>query len=146
MNIDELQAGQELDELVAEALGEPKPPDSELPDFESAFCLWLDGRPFMSKGGNWMCATLYEHNDEPEWIPLLFSSNIGAAWRGLEQFPAYAVSHSHDGYQCRIYTDKMISRGEKMALVDAETAPLAIARAIVKTKHENVLDRRTTKK
>lgn len=127
MNADEWQAGREMDAWIAVNV-------MELPKVElGGACPKCHGETRLGIDRAWCYAC-------GEWIysPYLeYSSDIAAAFQALERFPAYAISHSHDAYQCRIYTDKLISRGERMALSDADTAPLAICRAMRKAVVEN---------
>lgn len=90
----------DTNELIAEkVMGEPKP--TELPEWDIAFNGWISGRPEMSKGENWMCATLYSHNDVPEWIPLNFMGHIECAWRVVEKmweiFPGLVITRWFSG-------------------------------------------------
>ncbi|GAI39104.1 unnamed protein product, partial [marine sediment metagenome] len=84
-----MEAGRELDELVATQIkGEPKP------DYvvENVLDLQLTGDPAKSLGGNWLFLCEYDKGDIPTWYSLPFSTDISAAWpvavkMGLALFP-----------------------------------------------------------
>ncbi|GAH74230.1 unnamed protein product, partial [marine sediment metagenome] len=72
-----MEVGEELDKLVAEAMGEP------MPEFipENALDLQLAGSLIKSPKGNWLCLCNYDEGDIPTWRPLPYSSDISAAWQ-----------------------------------------------------------------
>ena len=82
-----MEAGKELDTLVAEKIM-----NHPMPDFipEDALDLYLSGRAIHYD--SWTCVCHYDEGDVPKWVPDPYSSNISAAWpiaveMGLGLFP-----------------------------------------------------------
>ena len=92
-----MEAGEELDELVATQIkGEPKP------DYvvENALDLQLAGNPAKSLGGNWLFLCEYDKGDIPTWYSLPFSTDISVAWQVVDKMfeLGYAMSLFEEGY------------------------------------------------
>ncbi len=77
-----MEAGRELDALVAEkVMGEPRPtgnvPDGVLAGVTTS----------SSGGGNWVGTTTgFTSGDEPVWLPKPYSTDIAAAWEVVGKF------------------------------------------------------------
>src|SRR5262245_40649185 len=106
-DIDNLQAGRELDALIAERIF-------------GDFPVHLGDAPYVQ--------TPSPHNDM-HYAPVeSYSTDIAAAWLVVEKFNDYSTQlDSHgNGYTFHIYKDATSYNG------DAKTAPLAICRAALK--------------
>lgn len=137
-DIMQLQAGREMDALVAElVMGESKPS--------------LDGITIddvfrhntYSPGGAWYITAQFENGDIPYWDPVRYSTDIADAWKIIEKLRAegkgiqvmtvsdWDVDDSPIIWQCFISaTSRIFSRPQMGdAWANANTAPLAICRA-----------------
>jgi hypothetical protein len=89
MNIDEMEAGPQMDALIAErVMGEARP--SEIP--ADALDRELAGNPVKSEGGSWVCRCEFQKGDEGEWEPLPFSTDIKAAWEVIKKIGEWDFS------------------------------------------------------
>lgn len=71
-----MEAGRELDALVAEKIM-----NHPMPDFipEHALDLYLAGTPLHYD--SWSCVCCYDEGDTPKWVPDPYSRDQGAAWQ-----------------------------------------------------------------
>lgn len=121
MNIDEMQAGREMDALVAEKVMGWTTRFAKLCDYEP-LRVWSNG------------AVTYYDDDLPR-----FSTYIAAAWMVVEKFKADGAMFSLDfgngknGFSCYIRMNEKDKSGHSNeAFATADTAPLAICRAALK--------------
>lgn len=120
MSIDEMQAGREMDALVAELLGwtEVKKEESYIVGGHGTGI--MPGETTINGNGNLLRS----------YIPL-YSTDIAAAWivaeKMAEEWPDFGVSHDNDGWTTLWGFD-----GHGWDTATAETAPLAICRATLK--------------
>lgn len=145
MDIDKLEAGKELDALVAEIM-EPKPLQTktyrqlEQEDAGNYTC-W----EIFSPGGWWKIGIDWcevekneEQNKVPDWIPAKEpSTDIAAAWEVVEELrnkAEYMNLEYYSGKYCFAihYTPHSDDRHQGIA----ETAPLAICKAALKAVME----------
>jgi len=138
-----MEAGEELDKLVAEAMGEPMP--EYIP--ENALDLQLAGSPIKSPKGNWLCLCNYDEGDIPTWRPLPYSSDISAAWQVVNKMfeLGYAMSLLHlssEFYPEYWYCDfrpKDSNKPPEYEWVDHQmTAPGAICKAALLTRLDEI--------
>lgn len=111
MNIDELQAGRELDALIATRIFNQSPPDG-----------------FAQSGHEWR--RVHQVSIDTYFVveswPERYSTDIAAAWKVVEQIEKTI-------YLYRIKSGRWKFRiGSYLATVEADTAPLAICRAALK--------------
>jgi hypothetical protein len=115
--IDKMEAGREMDALVAEkVLG----------------CKVENPNGFYKCGCGETCRYPHAIDDREGQLYgglLYFSTDISAAWKLCENFPGYGVACSRGTCICRIYlTDDRSSA----SVGEADTVPLAICRAALK--------------
>ena len=137
-----MEAGEELDRLVAEVMGEP------MPEFtpEDALDLQLAGSPVKSPKGNWVCLCNHEEGDIPVWHPLPFSTDISAAWLVVEKLTeewtkrskpiSIEVIYDCGAYEAKIETwnENKKDWNEPISSGSREAAPEAICKAVLLTK------------
>lgn len=122
IDVDKLEAGPEIDALVAEKVMGWKPDDDDGHAWEDADGDWKAHR----KDGPWM------DTGEVIWSP---STDIAAAWEVVEKFSKFRIdNHGHYDdpklrYMCEVYDE---ARDLHSGRVFGETAPLAICRAALR--------------
>lgn len=132
-----MEAGEELDRLVAEVMGEP------MPEFtpENALELQLAGSPVKSPKGNWLCLCRYDEGDIPTWRPLPYSTDISAAWSVVEKMRELDYSFSltnYDNYKL-VYQVKFYNYlNPALSYCGVGTAPEAICKAALLTKLDEI--------
>ena len=117
--IDKLEAGPEINALVAEAMGKLRHKGSWY-EVESPRSEWISG--------------FHGKKDAMEWLgrQYLFSENISAVWEVVEKLRGsylVVIRQCAQSYWC----DLEINEAEEWQ-VEAPTAPLAICRAVLKAK------------
>jgi|SRR3990167_1528273 len=117
--IDNMPAGREMDALVVEKIFDKKVCHCDAGSIMCAFgpghCLTCDG-----------------------WIPKLHSTSISAAWEVVEKFECLylfrCVSGPFEGkYECKLVFEEGPDNDKRRFYAVAETAPLAICRAGLRT-------------
>ena len=121
MNIDELEAGRELDALVAErVMDEPMP---RLLEHAPGHIMDV----VYSTGKNWYCLLDFNDGDVCNWIPCPFSEHNTLMYRVLETFDTFTIRKESDG---QIYV--FVVRGNVWAEDTSATIALAVCRAALK--------------
>ena len=112
-----LEAGREMDALIAEKVMGEKQPNYVHANLHMEY-------PETSTCGNWQCFNIFEHGDICEWHPKQFSTDISAAWEVVEMMGDKFdnVGHGEEWY-CVYRPDEWGN------IVYADSAPLAICRA-----------------
>jgi len=116
MNIDELEAGRELDALVAEKVMKCKTATKEWNGVLHPFC----------------CCDGSDHEQRCTYVPGMlayYSTDIAAAWEVVERFDNFSLSRAWSMNGQKVGVACWLAGG----FVDlAATAPLAICRAALK--------------
>lgn len=122
-----MPAGEEMDALIAEIMGERRPGVHVHTNILSME--WSSGRC-------WYCLPDYEKGDSCEWTPKPFSDNISAAWEVVEKFYSMKLDRFSNGKEWRCYLVTLKGGKNHDATGLAYTAPLAICRAALLAKME----------
>lgn len=123
----QMQAGLEIDSLVAEFIFKEKKP-VDMPEHINLF------ESKESEKGFWFCTSKYDNGDVPEWVPRTFSFNMDDVWNVVEKYlpyfrlecnekSDYAQDEEKGQWHCDIWTDK------GHVCVNAKEAALVICKA-----------------
>ena len=136
-----MEAGKELDTLVAEKIM-----NHPMPDFipEDALDLYLSGRAIHYD--SWTCVCLYDEGDTPKWVPDPYSTDISAAWQVVEKLTeewtkgnkpiSIDVSYDCGAYEAKIETwdEDKCDWNEPIFSGAYDAAPEAICKAALIAK------------
>ena len=145
--IEKLEAGRELDALIAEIM-EPKPlpisakdlrKKEKMKEFYSVNCAWSEGAWWKAQIGTDHNIDEYGNyqadrdNDNVEWIPANApSTDIADAWEVVEKFHIFEfcnITEHTDAPRRDGWVIQMFDKDRLTRYVTAPTAPLAICRA-----------------